>query len=311
MKLKNINPQHVEHMVPSWVMNPIALAKGLDEQLSALFEQRPKLQPKRWDKSVRFWIEVEESGDQWLVRVVEPAGEHEHLYCGQVVISFAGRSLVVPLNAMFKGSDRLDTSHCVYVHTIMTECPMSYIGITKHRWFDRYAQHKSSAERGSSFVFHAALRDHADKPVQHRVLLAGLNYASALHYEEQFVADMTLYPNGLNMIPGGNAGIRYLHKLGIIARTAEERDQQIEAIAERETIGGQPNPLCAARWAADQDYVNRVICGHSGRLTVAQVRQIRLLSSFGRGAVEVSAASGASIAQVKGVVSGSVYGRVQ
>jgi hypothetical protein len=38
--------------------------------------------------------------------------------------------------------------------------------------------------------------------------------------EEQF-ADETLYPKGLNMIPGGYAGLAYLQKIGAVA--ARER----------------------------------------------------------------------------------------
>lgn len=129
--------------------------------------------------------------------------------------------------------------------------------------------------------------------------------------EEEFVENLSLYPLGLNMIPGGFAGIRYLSTLGITARNAAERDEQMEALAARENVDGKPNPLCAARWVADQDFVNRVICGHSGRLTVAQVRQIRLHASFGRAVRDVSNVTGSSVSQVKRVLSGDAYGRVK
>lgn len=310
MKLTNINPQHVEHLTPSWAINPFTLAKILDEQLDAIYQQRPKLKPKRWDKRLRFWIEVTAVDDQWSIRVAEPATDYDRLSCGQLILTSSDRTVVLPLNAMFKGSDKLDGSHCVYVHTIMTETPLQYIGISKRRWFDRYAEHRNAAERGSNLVFHAALREHADKPVNHRVFLAGIGQELAFQHEEELVSEMTLYPKGLNMIPGGHAGIRYLHKLGVLARNAQERDEQLELLASRESIEGKPNPLCAARWAADQDFVNRVICGHSGRLTVGQVRQIRLLASFGRPHSDVATTTGASTRQVKQVIDGKVYGRI-
>lgn len=311
MKLININPHNVEHLAPAWMIDPFLLSKLLDDHLASLFRDRPKLKPKRWDKGLRFWIEVTWTDDGWGVRSATPSGDHERSHCGQVIVSIENRSLTFPLNAVLKGSDDLEGRHCVYMHSILCDCPLFYIGVSGRRWFDRYAEHRRAAENGSHFIFHAALRDHADKAIQHRVLLAGVSHETSMSLEEEFVENLSLYPLGLNMIPGGFAGIRYLSTLGITARNAAERDEQMEALAARENVDGKPNPLCAARWVADQDFVNRVICGHSGRLTVAQVRQIRLHASFGRAVRDVSNVTGSSVSQVKRVLSGDAYGRVK
>jgi len=129
--------------------------------------------------------------------------------------------------------------------------------------------------------------------------------------EESLVDEFSLYPLGLNMIPGGFAGMAYLHKLGFTASSAKERDAVIEQIAQRETVAGNPNPLCAARWAADQDFANRIICGHGNRLSVEQVLGIRALGSFGKPAEEIAQRMGLDdTRRVKRVLSGSRYSRV-
>jgi hypothetical protein len=159
---------------------------------------------------------------------------------------------------------------------------LAYIGISKKPWYVRLGEHVSSARGGSPYLFHQAILKHQKLRVLHKVFLCELDYEDALNYEEKFVEKMSLYPLGLSMIPGGNAGVRYLHRLGFKTSNAAEKSAVTEALSSRESIEGRPNPLCAARWASDQTFVERVICGHSGRLTVEQVRTIRLLASFGK-----------------------------
>lgn len=311
MKLKYVNPHNVEELVPAWAELPFRLSMSLDEALLSAFDQDSSLRPARWDQRLAFWVEVDLTSDQPNIQVCLPAASDAgSAPCGLLFISMTKTSLVLPLNPMLKGADKLTGSHCVYVHTILTECPLSYVGVTKQRWFSRLAQHRSAAFCGSHLIFHSALRDHAGAQMQHRVLVAGVDLDSAMALEEEFVEAASLYPKGLNMIPGGFAGLRYLARFGVHAATAADRDAQIERIAGLSSIDGHPNPLCAARWAGDQDFVNRVICGHSGRLTVDQVRQIRLLSSFCKRAKEVSSLTGVPQHKVTSVIDGLTYGRV-
>lgn len=310
MKLKHVNPHNVEHLVPSWIASPHSVAKWLDAAFDQAFEVAQELRPQRWDKRVAFWVEIDFNADPLGVRVCIPEAEDDLQKVGQLFLMVGDTSVVLPVNAMLKGSDDLKGMHCVYVHTIFTETPLSYVGVTKQRWFARLAQHRCAAGSGSKLVFHSALRDHASLPIQHRVVFSGIDFESAMELEEEFVDAVSLYPKGMNMIPGGFAGLRYLASIGVHARTAVERDNELERIANIETIEGKPNPLCAARWAGDQDFVNRVICGHSGRLTVEQVRQIKMLVSFGKPASDVAAITGAPQHKVKSVAVGKTYGRV-
>lgn len=309
MKFANLNPSNVKNLIPSWAGDVYQLMTSVDGLLTELFSLNRKMKPANWDRKLGFWIDA--NLDTGKISVQVPDHEvADKLYLGKLVIDTGPHTIVLPLNAMMKGSAELRDMHCVYSHSILTETPLTYIGITKQRWFDRWAQHKRSAETGSGYIFHSALRQHIDCRVVHKVLLCELPYDAAMHFEEEFVNECSLYPIGLNMIPGGFAGLKYLHKLGISAKSAAERDAAIESVASRENIDGKPNPLCAARWASDQDYINRVICGHSGRLTVDQVRSIRLLSQFDKSANEISLITGANLKQVLSVSAGKYYGKV-
>lgn len=311
MKFKTINPHNVEHMVPSWLVDPFVFAKLLDDSLSRAFASDSSLRPRAWDNKLSFYAELDFNVAPSRLRICvadESGGTNFPL--GTLWIAAGNVEVLLPINAMLKGSVDYRGTHCVYAHTIMTECPMTYVGVTKQRWFSRFAQHRSSASRGSPYVFHAALRKHHDCKIQHRIIYDGLDFESAMNAEEEFVDAFSLYPVGLNMIPGGFAGLRYLSTLGFQAKSISERDTAIERVANRENIDGKPNPLCAARWSSDQDYVNRVICGHSGRLTLEEVRQIRLLVSFGKSVDDVSSRTGAPLLKVKQVAAGKTYGRV-
>ena len=199
----------------------------------------------------------------------------------------------------------------LYLHSIQTETPLAYIGITKRKWFTRLAEHESHAARGSRYLFHSALREHSpNKNILHHVLLTGINEETALQLEEEFVEN-TLYPVGLNMIPGGKAGLKYLASLGLARRTTESVDMDIASIMDRPTLEGRPNPLCSARWENDPDYVTRVICGHSGRLTVEQIQMTRALAITGRSAEQIKDfVKAKNVAQVQRVLKGRTYARI-
>src|ERR1700676_3669720 len=105
-----------------------------------------------------------------------------------------------------------------------------------------------------------------DRSITHRVLATGLNKDDAMAYEEYLVGTHSLYPMGLNMIPGGYAGLKYLSTLSIRLIDTEYVAESIAGAMCRDSIAGKPNPLCSARWQSDPDYAARVICGHHGRL---------------------------------------------
>jgi hypothetical protein len=308
MSFRAINPHNIQWMVPSWAASPFQLARALDDLLVELFKVRRR---PRWDASLDFWVIVEIKDGSFTLdlREVDESGNRQD--CGILFLVAADWVINLPLNDLLKGAPRADGTHCLYYHWFDSEVPAAYTGLSKQRWFDRYAQHLSSARNGSPYLFHRAIREHGHKRAMHKVMMGLLTQEQAYHYEEEMVSRGTLYPLGLNMIPGGLAGIRYLHNLGVKVASAESRDTALEMLATQTDIAGKPNPLCAARWETDPDFNARVICGHSGRLTADQVRSIRMLSSFGMSTTEIASRIDDSDARVSRVLSGKRYGRVK
>lgn len=307
MNFKFVNPKSVEWLLPTWAISHYQAAKMVEHALGIY-----RRAGNRWhqDKQLDFWIEIKEEGQGWSVRLAKPEDESTIGLLGSLVIDRPLFQVIVPLNNMLKGLACPKDTHTLYIHGFDVECPLLYIGITKRRWVDRLSQHQSSARSGSPFLFHQALRKHNGVKVLHRVLLTGMSHDDIMKMEEIFVAKLSLYPLGLNMIPGGFAGLEYLHRLGIAARGAADRDEAIERLVTERTIGSRPNPLCAARWKGDQDFVNRVICGHSGRLTVEQVTAIKLMVAFGQSVPAIAQAMTIDLFRVSRVANDKAYRRV-
>jgi hypothetical protein len=309
MNFRYINPHNLQWLLPPWAADHWALARELDSAMAAYYSAYPRV---AWDRPQSFWIEVAPSGCGLSIttRVPEDDGAGKE-NCGLLFFKGDAWTVCLPVNDILKGAPRNEGTHSIYCHVVQTDVPLHYIGLTKQRWFDRLAQHRSAARNGSHLMFHRALREHPNATISSRVLLCSVNEEAALFYEEELVAGMSLYPLGLNMIPGGRAGFSYLAKLGIAARNAAERDAAVDDLVSRPPSDGRPNPLCAARWETDQDYVNRVICGHGGRLTVSEVETIRALAAVGRQSADIAAATGRPAKQIGRVVSGASYGRIK
>jgi len=308
MKLRYINPANIKQLIPAWAIDPMLLARHMEEMLRQHFGRK---NPLVWHKKLPFWIDFSYAEDKggWRGRIAGPTTQEEEAGCGKLTLDHSEWAITVPLNECLKGASPIEGNHALYAHTVMTDTPLTYIGITKQRWFDRLSQHQSRSRCGSPYLFHRALRDHAEIKIVHNVLFSPLSHDNAMNFEEEFVEKATLYPLGLNMIPGGFAGIRYLGSLGIIANNYEARNLALENLAAQENISGKPNPLCAARWASDQEFVNRVICGHSGRLTIEQVRTVRMFAASGKIVSDISNITGISTKKIKNVVSGNRYSR--
>jgi len=315
MKFQNINVHNVHELVPPWAISPMALARELDRVFATPEGQSLLPRGRKLFQSLPFWVEVDVSVSPAAVRVALPDDDVDlHgtmiITCGSLAHERA--QVQLPLNPFFKAYPNLAGSYCLYYHLFETETPLGYVGITKQRWFQRFSQHVSSARTGSPYLFHKAFREHSNVGVMHKVVFCELDHESALRYEEEYVGMFSLYPLGLNMIPGGRAGFAYLGKLGHEARSAEDRDAVVERLAARESsLEGRHNPLCAARWESDPDFVERVICGHSGRLSVDQVRMIRLGVSLGHSAeLLANHVAGGNVRQVKSLLAGRTYGRI-
>lgn len=191
-----------------------------------------------------------------------------------------------------------------------------YIGITKRGWRTRWAEHLRAARSGSHYRFHRALREWygTSKSISHSVLACGLSERQAMAIEEDLVNSDTLYPRGLNMVPGGNAGLAYLRKIGAIGPTErvapDDRQAVINRFFERASRKGLPNPLAAANWL-NSDYAEKVICSGPDRLKPQQIRDARFLSSLGQPADAIAQTVGArNVSQVQRLLSGSTYSRI-
>ena len=248
--------------------------------------------------------------------------------CAPVVMLVVKRGerrdlIVFPLGAIVKTQRTLCHLYQVYAHSFIhdedgknlgDEC--AYIGVTKRGWRKRWSEHLSAAERGSRYRFHEAIRRFHGlaRTVQHYVIAVGLSETKAMEYEESMVAHETLYPRGLNMIPGGYAGIEYLRKIGAAGQheriTPDDKHEIINRFFERTSRRGLPNPLAAAMWH-DDAYAEKVICGPEDRLKPDQIRNARFLSSLGNDVDEIASEVNARNAnQVRRLLSGDTYSRI-
>ena len=137
----------------------------------------------------------------------------------------------VPLRAILFGNPSIEGRHTVYLHVLMTDRGDAhvYYGITKRGWGLRFDEHtRAAVARKSKRLLARTLNDLIDARVAElsgnpddRPRLAaiitdlcatGLSYERALEIEEYLVDKYSLaskHPLGLNMIPGGKAGIAH------------------------------------------------------------------------------------------------------
>ena len=230
-------------------------------------------------------------------------------------------SFMTNIQFLLKNSPDITNGYQVYEHILQDENGQwhPYWGITKRNWKTRYEEHLAAAKRGSQYLFHKELRELLPKNLSeaHQIPVVGFTEKEAMDHEEWFVEHFSLFPDnplGLNMIPGGYAGIQALHRLKVLPKdrsvTPEERDRVIETYLNEHPRKGVSNPLIAAMWK-DEVYAESVICGPEGRLSTAQVREIRRLSSLGWDAQSIVDVVGArNIGQVERVLGGKTYTRI-
>lgn len=171
-----------------------------------------------------------------------------------------------------------------------------YVGITSRTWQQRSLEHTYAARRGSHLLFHRALRgDLFDVRVhEHIVLRAGLSRSDALRIEEIEVEKRTLHgmhPNGLNMIPGGEAGLRFLSsmtKRPAASIKLDEIDDLLEMEVNRSLRqpglgikGSHTNAKLAKLWETDIHFRIKAMTNQGHRLCYRQIRCARLWHASG------------------------------
>lgn len=97
-----------------------------------------------------------------------------------------------------------------------------YYGITKRDPFERLAEHSAKVKKGEGHILHKTWRSLIDRELSHAVVFQVADNRQTLDEiydsEERVVDECTLAPKGLNAIPGGYAGIKFLHNLGMMGR---------------------------------------------------------------------------------------------
>jgi hypothetical protein len=163
----------------------------------------------------------------------------------------------LPLALIRKGAERLENYILYHVRFNLDAAhgleagsrdPLlrGYFGITRRSPYVRLREHLEKAINNNGSLLHSAwhaLREHHSgaHPV-FQITGSATTLKEIYEFEEKVVAEHTLAPKGLNAIAGGEAGIRQLYKLGVLAPRSklpsyEERDA---ALAEIERTGGTP-----------------------------------------------------------------------
>lgn len=304
MKFQHVNVGNLRWLLPRWAGNHMQLARLADQALSK-YTPAHSADPA---KALLFSFVFDLDAKRLQVHEPEDGGRD---FIGMFILRTRDWQIDFQINYALRSFPSIAGKHCVYSHGLVTDAPIGYIGITKREWYARLAQHESSARGGSPFLFHRALRQHPSVARRHRIYAAGLGLEQAMAMEERLVAACSLYPIGLNMIPGGSAGLRYLGSIGRHIQSSELAADAISEEMQRPSTEGRPNPLCTARWESDPDYVARVICGHSGRLSIEQVQMIRAMHVACRRPAEIAELAGAkNLRQVTRLLAGSTYSRI-
>lgn len=259
--------------------------------------------------------------DEGITIAGQPARSHMML---SILVKHQGRgeSIIVPVAMIVKGARDYSNTYQMYQHYFTSDengnpIPNGcYTGITKRGWRTRWSEHLRAANSGSNYLFHKAIRQWHQKAQcsSHVVIAVGMSEREAMAMEEAVVATDSLYPLGLNMVPGGNAGLAYLRKIGAIGsheRVAPDaRQKAVNRFFEHTSRKGIPNPLAAANWL-NSEYAEKVICSGPDRLKPQQIRDARYFSSLGQTAETIAEKIGAkTVEQVKRLIAGITYSRV-
>ena len=200
----------------------------------------------------------------------------------------------------FKSTGKNNYDNFPSVQKFYQNNSLAYIGITKRTWQERYKQHCRDAGRGSNLLFHRALRGEICKigTIEHIVERAGLTEKQALEIEEKEVEKRSLhslFPNGLNMIPGGLAGLTCVHhyatRTGYALKEKLTADN-IEAIlveVQRHTLSKnfhstdiqRINAEIARLWAEDINFRIKATTGQHNRFSFNQIQSARVWHACG------------------------------
>jgi hypothetical protein len=114
-----------------------------------------------------------------------------------------------------------------------------YIGVTRRTFAERINEHFGQMTDGGGHLLHSVWRDLRQKDMPHRVIAQLIGHSKsedAIYEMEERAVENTLAPLGLNMIPGGRAGVRFLQRSGFSNAGFDNRDRLLaEAVQARES----------------------------------------------------------------------------
>lgn len=192
-----------------------------------------------------------------------------------------------------------------------------YVGVTTRSWQERWSEHRHAIETGSPLLFHKTLREEQSAGrvtyIHHKVMGVTNDLEALYAAEEELVEGHWADERRLNMIPGGKSGLKYLRDNGMLGRGVvplpDERDRIIATWLRDHPRKGLPAPWVAEKWK-DDAWAIAQICGRDDRLSVDQVRSIRLLAHT-HSAEDIASRIGArNAAQVQRLLDGKTYVRV-
>jgi hypothetical protein len=116
---------------------------------------------------------------------------------------------------------------------------VGYYGVTGRHPFERFKEHHRDMVTGKGHLLHKAWRSLRDMGVDFYAVFQICASASSLDdiyaIEEKIVAENSLSPLGLNVIPGGHAGIRFARELGLLnGLKTVDPDQRDKALCDIE-----------------------------------------------------------------------------
>jgi hypothetical protein len=207
----------------------------------------------------------------------------------------------VDINKNFRntGKDNINDNYHAAQKSFQKDA-LVYVGITKRTWQERYRQHCCDAQRGSNLLFHRALRSEFCKigTIEHIVERAGLTEKQAMEIEEKEVEKRSLhslYPTGLNMIPGGYAGLKCVHNFATRTGFTVKRELTADTVESvlvdvqrhlfekcfKTAVMDRINAEIARLWAEDPDYRINVITHHQNRFSFRQIQAARIWHASG------------------------------
>jgi len=240
---------------------------------------------------------------------------------------------IVPLQFLLKGWGDASIGHQCYIHTITDNMDQkkgftpwdeqqdsnwnnySYVGITGRNWLLRFEEHIAEIRRGSGKRFHKAWRESmglSNILFTSHLWEVNQTFEDAMNWEEKTVDRVGVGTYGLNMIPGGFKGLKFLHTLRLTDRlnvSLEEREKAITEYVKQNPKKGIPNPFITELWKDDEFYI-KVIEARSKTLSQDQVKRIRVLFGLGLSITKIAKEVNAlDEGQIKRVIEGKTYNR--